>query len=319
MSHWQPSAAWSILQQRAAIISDIRAFFAERHILEVETPLLCQASVTDVYIDSLAFIDKTKSEIRYLQTSPEYAMKRLLAAGSGPIYQLCKAFRQEENGRQHNTEFSILEWYRLRFDHHALINEVDALLQRILQQGPADRVSYSELFLRYLQLNPHTATLPELKQCAQAQNIHVTNMSQDDNRDNWLMLLCSHCIEPVIGMDRPIFIYDFPAGQAALAKIRAGDPPVASRFEVYYRGMELANGFHELQDAQEQEVRFRKDLALRAQLGKTPVTLDNRFLAALQHGLPDCAGVALGIDRLIMLATGSETIADVLSFDFSRA
>lgn len=314
--NWQPSASISTLQQRAKILSTIREFFATRGIVEVETPLLSHATVTDPHIHSMTVMTPEKNTL-YLQTSPEYAMKRLLAANSGPIYQITKAFRQDEAGRLHNPEFTMLEWYRPGYDHHALMNEMDELLQAVLHCETAERVSYAELFQHHLHLNPHTATQNELQQCASLHALSVEGKITDCN--TWLQLLLSHLIEPQIGQVRPLFLYDFPPAQAALAKIRPGNPALASRFEVYFKGMELANGFHELQDAEEQRRRFEKDLLKRQQRQIPAVPLDENFLAALATGLPDCSGVALGIDRLVMIATKVAAIADVMSFDFIRA
>jgi len=317
---WQPSACLAILQQRAAILRTIREFFAIRGVMEVETPLMCHTSVTDPFIQSIpAYFQaphQTVPTCYYLQTSPEYAMKRLLAAGSGPIYQITKAFRQGEVGQYHNPEFTMMEWYRPGFDHHALMDEMDALLQLILKKPAAERKSYAELFQSHLQLDPHHAALAELKACAEHHELSVAMDIYD--RDTWLNLLMTHVIEPRIGLEKPLFVYDFPASQAALARIQASNPPVASRFEVYFRGLELANGFHELQDAKEQRLRFEKNNQERIAQGLPTLALDHYFLAALEHGLPDCAGVALGIDRLVMLATHSESIQEVLSFDFAR-
>ncbi len=318
---WQPSAPIDNLRKRAQVIKTIRDFFHARGVMEVETPLMCHTSVTDPFIQSIPALFQAhphEAERRhYLQTSPEYAMKRLLAAGSGAIFQITKAFRQGEIGRFHNPEFTMLEWYRPGFDHHHLMDEMDELLQLVLVLPPAERKSYAELFLSQLTIDPHHASIEELQACAQARNISV--QGNITNKDTWLELLMSHCIEPVIGTDRPVFIYDFPASQAALARIKAGKPPVASRFEVYFRGIELANGFHELQDAREQRKRFENNLVKRNELDLNEILIDEFFLSALEHGLPDCAGVALGIDRLIMLATNSTKIADILSFEFNRA
>lgn len=317
---WCPTAAIDMLRERAKLIGKIRHFFAERDVLEVDTPVLSHATITDPYVVGIPALFKNSNssseKIVYLQTSPEYAMKRLLAAGTGAIYQINKAFRQGEVGRLHNPEFSILEWYRPGFDHHALMDEMDLLLQITLQTAPAERVSYAEIFARHLQLDPHRADIIELEKCAK-QKIPLSG--EISHRDAWLDLLWTHCIEPVVGLDRPIFVYDFPSSQAALAKIRAEDPPVASRFEVYFKGVELANGFHELQDAKEQAKRFEQDLVFRKQQSLPEITLDERFLAALNHGLPDCAGVALGIDRLVMLALGCKSVSEVISFSFERA
>jgi lysyl-tRNA synthetase class 2 len=318
---WQPNASLETLQKRASIIAKIRHFFAERNVLEVETPVLCHSTITDPHVVGIPAIFKaigsTQEKIFYLQTSPEYAMKRLLAAGAGPIYQINKAFRQGEIGKIHNPEFSILEWYRPGFDHHLLMDEMDELLCLVLQTASAERVSYADLFMKHLGINPHFADATALVSIAKQKNLSFSGTLTD--RDAWLNLLWTHYIEPQVGLERPIFLYDFPASQAALAKVRAGDPPLASRFEVYFKGVELANGFHELQDAHEQAKRFEKDLAYRRQNQLPQFSVDQHFLAALEHGFPDCAGVALGIDRLIMLALGCKSVAEVLSFAFDRA
>lgn len=316
-TNWRPSATIDNLKKRAHIIKSIRDFFHARGVTEVETPLMCHTSVTDPFIQSIPAYPHGDDQRYYLQTSPEYAMKRLLAASSGSIFQISKAFRQGEIGRMHNPEFSMLEWYRSGFDHHKLMDEMDELLQMVLQTPAAQRLSYGELFEQFLQIDPHTASLAELAACAKNHNIQVEAHITDN--DTWLNVLMSHVIEPALATDRPCFVYDFPATQAALARIQPGNPPVAARFEVYFRGVELANGFHELQDAAEQRKRFENNVRERKRLGLHKLPIDELFLAALTHGLPDCAGVALGIDRLIMLALNCSQISDVLSFDFSRS
>jgi len=313
---WEPSASLANLRIRAQILKIIRDFFAARDVMEVETPLICHTSVTDTYIQSIPVLINQEKTPYYLQTSPEYAMKRLLAAGFGAIYQISKAFRQEEIGRWHNPEFTMLEWYRPGFNHHHLMDEMDTLLQLILQTPAAERKTYAELFQTYLQINPHQTSIAELSACAKQKQINIA--AEINEIDTWLTILMTHCIEPELGKNQPCFIYDFPASQAALARIEPGEPPVAARFEVYYQGIELANGFYELQDVNEQRKRFENNLLERKQAGLPLLKIDELFLAALHHGLPDCAGVALGIDRLIMLSTKSEHIAQVLSFDFSR-
>lgn len=322
-SSWQPGTAITNLQRRAAVIQKIRHFFAERGVLEVETPVLCAATVTDPHLHSIQaeFIEEgaKKSRTLYLQTSPEFAMKRLLAAGSGPIYQICKSFRNGEVGRWHNPEFTMLEWYRPGFDHHALMDEMDALLQAVLNTAAAERISYRAIFQQYLELDPHTASIQALQQSAMRMGLHTSAELTEAGRDTWLQLLMSHIIEPQIGQVRPAFIYDFPASQAALARIRQEQIPVAERFEVYFKGIELANGFHELADAQEQERRFHHDLQQRQALGLPAVPIDKHLLAALGAGFPDCAGVALGVDRLVMLAVNAEAIAEVVSFTIQNA
>lgn len=310
--NWRPSASLDHLRKRALLTARLRAFFAERGLLEVETPLLSQATVPDPYLLSLS--TTVGSEQYYLQTSPEYAMKRLLAAGSGSIYQLCKAFRQDERGRFHNPEFTILEWYRLAWDHHQLMQEVDALLQCLLGTRPSEKRSYAEIFKEVLDLDPHAADRQSL--AAYAKNL---SFQGELDKDGWLQLLMSHCIEPQLGKERPVFIYDFPAEQAALARLHPENPALACRFEVYYQGIELGNGFHELQEEAEQRRRFLQALQEREQGGLAVVPLDERLLAALKEGLPACAGVALGFDRLVMLALKASRLEEVLSFEFSRA
>lgn len=315
---WRPTSTLETLRARADIISRIRGFFAERGVLEVETPLLSHATVTDPYVIGIPAMYRAgnQEQIVFLQTSPELAMKRLLAAGSGSIFQMGKAFRQGDVGQNHNPEFTMLEWYRVGFDHHDLMNEMDELLQGVLKTAPAERLTIAEVFEKYVGINPHVASVEELAACAK-QKINLHDEIFDQN--TWLDLLFTHCIEPFIGQERPVFLYDFPVSQAALAKIRPENPPVASRFEVYFKGIELANGFHELLEVHEQRKRFENDLAYRAQHHMPAVSIDENFLAALAHGMPDCAGVALGVDRLVMLALQRDSIADVLSFVFENA
>lgn len=310
------------LKQRAAYLARVREFFSLRGVLEVETPVLSHATVTDPHIISISAeykaIGQTDSIRCYLQTSPEYAMKRLLAAGSGPIYQLTKAFRQGEVGRLHNPEFTMLEWYRPGFDHHQLMDELDALVQAVFAFPKVKRLSYADVFATYLNINPHQATITELMQCATQHGISFVGDGQHEI-NVWLDLLFTHVIEPYFANEQPVFMYDFPVSQAALAKIRPENPPVASRFELYYKGVELANGFHELQNPIEQRTRFERDLQYRQEHHIPLVPIDERFLAALESGLPDCAGVAVGVDRLMMLACNAMSIAEVLSFSFDKA
>ena len=316
---WRPTAELEALRARASVLSALRAFFAERGVLEVETPLLAAATVTDPVIESLEAGPGagTDRESLYLQTSPEYAMKRLLAAGSGPIYQVAKAFRDGEAGDRHNPEFTLLEWYRPGFDHHRLMDEVDDLLAHLLATPRGERLTYAELFERELGLDPHRATQAELEAAARASDAGEPPSGLD--RDALLDLMMGTVLEPRLGRGRPTFVHDYPASQAALARVRPGPPPVAERFEVYVAGVELANGFHELADAEEQRRRFLADLETRRRAGQSTPALDERFLAALEAGLPDCAGVALGLDRLVMLAAGKPSIRDVLAFPTDRA
>ncbi|ESP91378.1 MULTISPECIES: elongation factor P--(R)-beta-lysine ligase [Pseudoalteromonas] len=319
---WAPSADIETLKQRAAILASIRMFFAERGVFEVETPCLSQASVTDVHLATFAtqFVGPSyaKGLPLYLQTSPEFAMKRLLAAGSGAIYQIGKAFRNEESGRHHNPEFTMLEWYRPGFDEYLLMDEIDALMQCILSCGKATRISYQAAFEKYLSIDPLTIELDALKAVCE-QYGYTEIAAQETSVDPLLQLLFCMEIEPQIGQNVPCFVYHFPASQAALAKLNEQDPRVAGRFELYFKGMELANGFNELTNATEQSQRFDEDNLQRQQMALPKVEKDNRFLMALEQGLPNCAGVALGIDRLVMLATGKASIKDVIAFDIERA
>ncbi len=309
------------LRQRAALLADIRTFFAQREVLEVETPLLAAYGATDPNLDSFSthyHAPGAAERVMHLQTSPEFAMKRLLAAGSGPIYQICKSFRNGEVGRLHNPEFTMLEWYRPGFDYHTLMAELDDLLQTILQTPPALRVSYGEAVDRHLRLDPHTASLDQLRACAAEHGIVVSD-ALGDERDTWLALLWTHLIEPVLGGDRPVLVFDYPQSQAMLAQVRAGTPAVAERFELYMSGVELANGFQELRDAGEQRRRFEDNCRLRRAAGMPDMLPDERLLSALAEGLPMCSGVALGVDRLLMLKLGVKNIDEVLALPFERA
>ncbi len=314
---WHPGASPDLLRARAAMLAGIRAFFAGRGVLEVETPLLSRAAATDPALESL--VAGTDAGYRYLHTSPEFPMKRLLAAGSGDIYQIARAFRAGEAGRYHNPEFSLLEWYRLGFDEHRLMDEVEALVRTLAaanDPGPAERLDYAEAFRRHAGLDPFAATVAELS--ANAAD-HGIAFSGELDRDGWLDLLMSQVVAPAFPAGRLIFIHGYPASQAALARLRPGDPPTAARFELHWGSLELANGFHELSDADEQAARFARDLAIRQARGLPEVPVDRHLLAALQAGLPDCAGVALGLDRLLMCLTGASHIDQVLAFAWDKA
>lgn len=319
---WRPTSPIENLQARSRILAQIRQFFAEREVMEVETPAMSAATVTDVHLHTFDthFVGPgaAQGQTLYLQTSPEFHMKRLLAAGSGAIYQIGKSFRNEESGRYHNPEFAMLEWYRPGFDDVALMDEMELLLKRVLSCGDAARLSYQQAFLDHLSIDPLTATVTELRTVAESRQLGDF-VSVEEDRDTLLQLLFSMVIEPQIGQAAPCFIYHFPASQAALAQIHPQDPRVAERFEVYYQGIELANGFHELQDADEQLARFEADNCQRQQMGLAPQPIDHHLIDALRAGLPDCAGVALGIDRLVMLALGCDAIDEVIAFPYQRA
>jgi len=316
---WKPSASIAALRRRAEIINQIRQFFAEREVLEVDTPSLSASAVSDPHLFpfSTDYVPEGAGTVQqlYLHTSPEYPMKRLLAAGSGAIWQLCKVYRNGETGSRHNPEFSMLEWYRPDFDHHRLMDEVDALLQQVLASPPARRVTYAAVFAEHTGLNIHRCSDQQLRTLA----VERFGFSGELSRDGWLNLLFSHCVEPLLL--EPTIVFAFPASQAALAQVVSGDDvvPSAARFELFIEGMELANGYFELTDAQEQERRFAADQQQRRGLGYAELPLDQPLLAALRSGLPECAGVALGVDRLIMLALGASRIDQVIAFDLARA
>ena len=319
---WRPAASFERIKARASLLADIRSFFQQAGVLEVDTPLLSSAATPDPAIESLSTRYHgpavSTDGLLYLHSSPEFPMKRLLAAGSGPIYQICKVFRDGEAGRYHNPEFSLLEWYRPGCDHHRLMDEVEALVQSLLPaKRPVVRLSYQELFERYLGLDPHLSSSADLRRVAAEQGVAGDLPLSDP--DQWLDLLLSHCIEPQLAGSGLCFVYDYPASRAALAKITPGDPPLAERFELYLDGVELANGFHELADAGEQRTRFQRELEARRRAGASLPPLDERLLAALQCCLPDCAGVALGVDRLLMHLTGAKHIDQVLAFPIDRA
>ena len=318
MESWKPTATAETLRARAALYGAVRAFFAQRGVLEVETPILSRHATVDRHIESFSTANGS-----WLQTSPEFAMKRLLAAGSGPIYQVARVFRLEEQGRHHNPEFTMLEWYRPGFDHHALMSEIDALLAACGMDGmPCERLSYAQAFERHAGFDPHALDAASLRARLQsadiAEPIGVTPAEAAD-RDFWLDLWMSYRVGPQLGGERPTFVYDFPASQAALSCIRAGNPPLAERFELFWRGLELANGFHELTDAGEQACRFQADQAWRQARDRVVPPYDRELIAALQAGLPDCAGVALGLDRLLMLLQGLDSLAATLTFPADRA
>jgi len=324
---WRPTAALDTLRLRARLLATVRAFFAARGVLEVETPCLGAAAVTDPHLHSIAArlggVGAGGPErLLYLQTSPEYAMKRLLAAGSGPIYQLARAFRDGETGRHHNPEFTLLEWYRPGFDHHRLMDEVEELVGALLDAPPAERLTYAEAFRSRAGVDPFADPVERLAEAAgEEAGGGVPDLGED--RDGWLDLLMAVSVAPALGRGRPAFVHDFPASQAALARVREpipeGGPAVAERFELFVEGIELANGFHELADPAEQRRRFEADLARRRARGLPEPPIDERLLAALATGLPDCSGVALGFDRLVMLAAGAGALAEVVAFPVDRA
>jgi len=310
---WKPTATIDTLKARAELFERIRIFFKHRHVLEVDTPILGNSTITDVYLEAI------KTPHQFLQTSPEFAMKRLLAANSGSIYQICKAFREDESGRLHNSEFLMLEWYRLDFDMHMLMRELAEMLGELLDEvcepELAEYISYQQLFINELGFDPLVVTIKELRQRVQ----NDANGPILTDKDELLQCLFVTLIEPRLAFNNPLFVHSFPASQAALAKVSTEDCRVAERFELYYKGVELANGFNELQDADEQLARFEKDNKNRKELGKQQKPIDFRFIAALKEGLPQCSGVAMGLDRLLMLMLNRNNISEVMSFNSERA
>ena len=290
----------------------------ERDVLEVETPLLASSTVPDVYIESIVaeVMEGNSSRQNFLQTSPEFFMKRLLASGSGSIYQIAKAFRQEEKGTRHNIEFTLLEWYRLSYTLDQLMTELEQLVQEILDCGPIPRFSYREIFQQHLQIDPHEIALEELQQLASTE---IDLSGSDLSKTDYLQLLLSNSIEP--RLPPYCIIYDYPSEQAALATLvtDAQGIVVANRFELFGQGMELANGYFELSDAAEQRARFEADNATRKEKGLQTHAADEMLIAALESGLPSCSGVAVGVDRLLMLLVEAKNISEVISFDSERA
>ncbi len=323
MSDWQPAATLDALRLRAKLNAMIRDFFKQRHVLEVETPILSQAGNTDPNIASfhLEVYGRTDgaARTRWLRTSPEFPMKRLLAAGVGDCYELGRVFRDGEVGGRHNPEFTMLEWYRVGWDHLRLIDEVTTLLREALamvdRQVSFEKISFRELYRRHVDLDPMTASEVALRDALGDVQIDPSGLTRDD----WLDLMMTHRIQPGLEPDRLTVVHDYPESQCALARVRADDPPVAERFECYLGSLELANGYHELADAQQQRRRFQRDGETRTRRGDHQPPMDQHLLHALDAGLPDCAGVALGIDRLLMAMLGASNIDAVLAFPIARA
>ncbi len=322
---WKPACSLRHLRNRAQMLDKIRQYFAEQGVLEVETPLLGHAIGTDPNLDffSTEYLLPPQKQRLYLQTSPEFAMKRLLASGSGSIFQICKAFRNGEAGRLHNPEFTLLEWYRVGFDLSRLMDEIAELLLLLLdQQVPIHetrRLTYSDVFQRYTGLDALHFAHSRYSGCAASHNLPEAEQLCGQNHAAWLDFLFSHIVQPQLTGAYLYLIYDYPACQPGLSRLRADNALVAERVEVFINGIELGNGYYELADVIEQERRFHNEIQLRKTQRKPAVTVDGRFISALTSGLPECSGMAIGLDRLLMLATGSGTLADVLAFPISRA
>ncbi len=310
----------ALLHQRAELYQTIRAFFFKRNVLEVETPVLSNSASCDVNLDSFSTSLSKAGPLLYLQTSPEFAMKRLLAAGSPCIYQIAKSFRQAERGRFHNPEFTLLEWYRLNFSMADLMDEMAELLTLCFSSELViETISYHDLFFSVTGINPHAATVEQLMNYASAQgNPEAVNIC-GESLANGLDYIFSQYIQPMLLKERVYFVNHYPVCMAMLAKLTDDSPQTAKRFEVYFNNVELANGYEELTDAVLQESRFQQDIKDREQVGQDKVPIDQHLIAALRAGMPACAGVALGLDRLLMLMSKVESIDEVLSFPVERA
>ncbi|OED43301.1 EF-P lysine aminoacylase GenX [Endozoicomonas sp. (ex Bugula neritina AB1)] len=327
LQDWKPTASTIALRERAGLLKAVRQYFDSAGVMEVETPVLSSNATVDIYIDSFSTefkpIGGGRQQNYYLHTSPEFPMKRLLAAGSGDIYSMGKVFRNGEAGGRHNPEFTMLEWYRVGMDQQRMMDDVASLLSSICSFTEVHRYNYGEVFMKYLSINPYTATNEELDLLVQSK---VDASLTDLERNDCLDVLFSTHIEPSLGSINDgaiegVFVYDYPETMSALARLQtnAKGEKVAARFELFAGGIELANGYHELLDAQEQEARFKAEQNKRQEKGLEVLPYDSRMVSALENGMPDCAGVAMGIDRLLMLMMNTKNIADVIAFDFSRA
>jgi lysyl-tRNA synthetase class 2 len=324
-----PSANWDRLEQRAGILRRLRDFFHKEGFLEVETPAISREIVAERHLRPwtaapLNGSARAASSPWWLQPSPEAHMKRLLASGAKSIYQVCRAFRADEAGKYHNPEFTMLEWYRVGETYDSCLRFTERLCERLLGRGPAERLSYAAAFERYVGLNPHAAGVDELRAAAVSRDISVPPKLDAADRDLWLNLLLAEAVEPRLGIAGPTLLHDYPASQAALAATRRvngdrGSFEVAERFEVYVDGVELANGYHELLDANVLRTRLERVSDSRVADGGSPLPIPEYLLQAMDNGLPDCCGVALGFDRLVMLAVGANSLAEVMAFPWDRA
>lgn len=314
---WTPTASREIIMKRAEMLQTIRDFMRYHNVLEVETPVLCRKTVTDPHVESLStkihIGDNQAGETYFLQTSPEYAMKRLLTSDIGPIYQITRVFRDMETGKVHNPEFTLLEWYQPGYDHHRMMKAVEELLS-LFGFEQCDYYSYADIFKSRTNMDPHLATNSELLKLSNSLGLHA----DDYDRAFLLDFIFNKVIASNLNRNTPVFIYDYPECMSALARL-SGDPPHAERFEIYINGIEIANGYNELCDANEQNKRFECNMEYRKHSGKQDYDIDLRFINALVHGMPACSGVAIGLDRLLMVTTQSDEIRDVLTFHFDVA
>jgi len=319
-----PTATWDMLRRRAELLARVRTFFDSRGFVEVDTPLLSADTVVDRHIDpiSVTLPDEPSQpgvgRRLWLQTSPEFAMKRLLTAGAEAIYQITHAFRAGERGPLHNVEFTILEWYRVGDSYQQGMQLLADFAAELIGRGQPNLLTFRDVFLQFAWVDPFTAELSELRDAVHQHGISIP-VGMDKDRDGMLDLMLVHCIEPQLGTSQPTILFDYPASQAALAQVRDDAPPVAERFELYADGLELANGYHELLDSETLRQRNRHTNQLRQADGKAVVPEESRLLSAMNHGLPPCCGVALGMDRLLMLLTGAKHIDQVVAFPIERA
>lgn len=337
---WQPSASIEVLKQRAVLIDAMRQVFHEAGYWEVETPILSEDIVVDAHLDPFvtAFFpgrlpaeSTTAGKELFLQTSPEFAMKRLLAAGAEAIYQITRVMRNGEHGELHNPEFTMAEWYRAGVDHHAQMDFTEQLVRRVFSRAgefradapfaeePFERLTYDQAFERYAGCEVFGLETREFAELALMHDVPPPWGLSWEDRDGWLNFLLAQIVEPELGQDQPVFLYDYPASQAALAQVREDDPPVAERFELYIAGIEVCNGYHELTDPEELARRMRRQNELRQSHQARRLPESNRLLDAMRAGLPSSSGVALGVDRLVMLALGLSSLSDAIAFPFPRA
>jgi len=322
MPDFLPTASWQNLRLRAGLLRQLREFFDRRGFLEVETPVLSADTVVDRHLDPFALQVGPaggRPQTFWLQTSPEFAMKRLLAAGAEAIYQVSRVFRQEEQGALHNPEFTLVEWYQTGDDLPAGMRLTSDLCESLLWRGPAELLSYADAFQRYAGIDPHAVTTEDLIAVASQGGFRPPESLAKDDRDGWLDWLLTERVQAHLGLERPVLLHDFPASQAALAQVRPGNPPLAERFELYVSGWGLANGYHELLDAGELRRRNARTNQLRRGDGKPALPEESRLLQAMERGLPAAVGCALGFDRLVMLAAGAKSIDEVIAFPWDRA
>jgi elongation factor P--(R)-beta-lysine ligase len=323
--NFRPSASWQRLRERGGLLARLRRFFDEQGFCEVETPLLSADVVVDRHLDPIAVTlpdDPRRPGLgrpMWLQTSPEFAMKRLLAAGAEAIYQISRSFRGGESGRLHNPEFTIVEWYRTGDGLSEAMRLLSSVAELFFERGPAETISYADAFRAALSIDPIQASLTELANAARRSGTAIPQSMPADDRDAWLDLLMAECVQPGLGAARPVIVYDYPASQAALARLKPGEPELAERFELFFHGVELANGYVELLDPAVLRARAAEANRHRLADGRPALPEENRLLEAMESGLPACAGVALGFDRAVMLAMGANSIAEVMAFPIDRA